>query len=86
MKANHPERGKWETRDELDFLARLGRHTNGRFLGQRRPLLLGYRRGLGLRRVWIGLDRATILAAADEAVRTREGSGMSRVRLVGRNP
>ena len=71
MRANYPHFGKWETRDELDFLARLGHHANGRFLGQRRPLLLGYRRGLGLRRVWIGLDRATILAAADGALQSR---------------
>ena len=59
----------WSTRNELEFLEGLGHHTNGRFLGQRRPLLLGYRRGLGLRRVWVGLDRATILAAADKAFR-----------------
>ncbi len=69
MRANQPQHGKWETRDELDFLARLGHHSNGLFLGQRRALLLGYRRGLGLRRVWVGLDRATLLTAADRALR-----------------
>ncbi len=63
----------WSTKNELDFLANLGRHTNGRFLGQHRALFLGYRRGLGLRRVWIGLDRATILAAADKAIAGRTG-------------
>lgn len=65
----------WSTRNELEFLANLGRFTGGRFLGQRRALLLGYRRGLGLRRVWVGLDRDAIIAAADDAGRKRDAGG-----------
>ena len=68
---SHPTFGRWTTRDELDFLARLGQHSNGLFLGQRRALLLGYRRGLGLRRVWAGLDQGVVLLAADRAAGPR---------------
>ena len=59
-----PPHGVWSTRDELAFVHRL------RALG-RGPLLVGYRQGLDLRRVWVGLDRDEVLLAADDAVRAQ---------------
>lgn len=51
----------WTTQDELRFI---------RTLEAKSPaLLLGYRKGLGHRRVWDGLDRLTLLAAVAPAGR-----------------
>lgn len=68
MSGHHPHFGKWDTRDELHFLERLGTWTHGRFLGRRLALLRGYRSGLDLRRDWTGLDQAAITAEADRAI------------------
>ena len=67
----------WTTRDELDFLAGLGRWRGpGRAFGPaRRALLVGYREGLEHRRVWAGVDRALVVLATENEIRKEERYG-----------
>lgn len=64
MNATHG--GVWTTRDELHFLSKIGRWRRLTSPPDREALLVGYREGLGRRRVWAGLDRLTVLAAVEE--------------------
>jgi hypothetical protein len=69
----------WSTRDELSFLRNLGLHTGRDLAGGRAALLLGYRQGLGLRRVWVGIDRAVVLTAADHELSLLQSAEQARV-------